>query len=244
MSSFLSRRPSAALVVSVVALIVALGGTAYAGGFVGKNSVGSKQLKNNAVTSGKIKNGAVTTKKIANGAVTAGKINSSGLIVPNALHANTADSATNATNASNASNAGNASNANTVGGLTVKKVDLELATSTTGTIFSGAGLTLTAVCDGSTHVGIDAQSADGNAELNLSLSQSTTSTDNVYNQFDGIGTSPRQILAPSDDEGTVDIAFGDTTGHAVSAVLGTDYDNAFNSGTNTHCGVFGTVTGG
>ncbi len=54
MSSFRPRRPSAALVVSIVALIVALGGTAYAGGLVpGKNTVGTKQLKNNAVTTEK-----------------------------------------------------------------------------------------------------------------------------------------------------------------------------------------------
>jgi hypothetical protein len=58
-----SRRPSAALVVSLLALIVALGGTSYAAFKLPKNSVGSKQLKKNAVTTKKIKNGAVTAKK-------------------------------------------------------------------------------------------------------------------------------------------------------------------------------------
>jgi len=64
MSKFRSRRPRAAFVISVIALIAALGGTAYAGVTLGKNSVGTKQLKNNAVTSSKIKNNAVTTSKI------------------------------------------------------------------------------------------------------------------------------------------------------------------------------------
>jgi hypothetical protein len=87
---------------------VALGGTAYAGITISKNSVGTNQLKNGAVTTNKLKNGAVTTnklkngavttKKIKNGNVTASKINTTGLTVPNALHANHADTAANATN--------------------------------------------------------------------------------------------------------------------------------------------------
>ncbi len=74
-------RPSPALIISIIALIAALGGTAWA---VSKNSVGNKQLKknavsaskiqNNAVTSGKIKARAVTGAKIADGAVTARKL--------------------------------------------------------------------------------------------------------------------------------------------------------------------------
>ena len=111
MRKSLLKRPSPALVVSIVALVVALGGTAYAGSLIPTNSVGTTQLQNGAVTTKKIKNGAVTTSKITNGAVTASKINASGLTVPNALHANNADNATNATNAVNAVNAANATNA-------------------------------------------------------------------------------------------------------------------------------------
>jgi hypothetical protein len=84
MSRLHLRAPSPALAVSLVALIVALGGTAYAGFSLPKNSVGTKQLKNNAVTTSKIKNGAVT----------ASKISTSGLTVPAAQHASSADTAT------------------------------------------------------------------------------------------------------------------------------------------------------
>ena len=116
---FVLRRPSPALVVAFVALLIALGGTSYAAFRLPRNSVGTKQLKHNAVTASKIKNGAVT----------ASKINTSGLTVPNALHANSADSATNATNATHATTADNATdatnattattaiNANLLGGL-------------------------------------------------------------------------------------------------------------------------------
>lgn len=52
-------RPSPALVVASLALIVALGGTSYAAIKLPKNSVGAKQIKSNAVTSAKIKNGSL-----------------------------------------------------------------------------------------------------------------------------------------------------------------------------------------
>lgn len=91
MRMFRARRPSPALVVACIALVMALGGTSYAAFTLPKNSVGAKQLKKNAVTTRKIKNGAVTNSKIKNGAVTASKINTTGLTVPNALNAGNAN---------------------------------------------------------------------------------------------------------------------------------------------------------
>jgi hypothetical protein len=55
MGSLRVGRPSPALIVAVVALIVALGGGAYAAISVPKNSVGTKQLKDGAVTPSKVK---------------------------------------------------------------------------------------------------------------------------------------------------------------------------------------------
>lgn len=81
---FAVRAPSPSMAVALMALFVALGGTSYAAATLAKNSVGTKQLKN----------GAVTTKKIKNHAVTASKINATGLSVPNAAHANSADGLT------------------------------------------------------------------------------------------------------------------------------------------------------
>ena len=62
------RKPSPAMIVAILALIVAMAGGAYAAA-VPKNSVGPKQLKKNAVKTGKIVNGAVTSDKIAGKAV-------------------------------------------------------------------------------------------------------------------------------------------------------------------------------
>lgn len=48
------RRPSPAMIVALVALFVALGGTGYAALKLPKNSVGTRQIKNHAVTKGKL----------------------------------------------------------------------------------------------------------------------------------------------------------------------------------------------
>ncbi|MGA8745150.1 MAG: hypothetical protein WB507_04730 [Solirubrobacterales bacterium] len=57
-------------VISTLALFLVLsGGAAYAASHLGKNSVGSKQIKNNAVSTAKIKNAAVTGEKLAPGSV-------------------------------------------------------------------------------------------------------------------------------------------------------------------------------
>jgi hypothetical protein len=53
------RRPSPATVISIVALVVALGGTSYAALKLPAGSVGTKQLKANAVTGAKVKNGSL-----------------------------------------------------------------------------------------------------------------------------------------------------------------------------------------
>jgi hypothetical protein len=66
-------------VVAVIALFIALGGTAMA---LEANSVGPRQLKKNAVVTAKIRNGAVTTSKIAGNAVTTAKIRSQAVTGP------------------------------------------------------------------------------------------------------------------------------------------------------------------
>jgi len=87
------RRPSPALIISIIALCAALVGSAYAAG-LGKNSVGTKQLKKKAVTTGKIANNAVTGAKVKNGSLSSQDINLSQLgTVPNATNAQNAQDA-------------------------------------------------------------------------------------------------------------------------------------------------------
>jgi hypothetical protein len=73
-SKLFTHRPSAAMLVALTALFVAMGGGAYAAISIPNNSVGSNQLKNSAVTNHKIENGSVGNFKLASGAVGARKI--------------------------------------------------------------------------------------------------------------------------------------------------------------------------
>ena len=71
MSKFLKSkgRPSPALVISLIALFVALGSGAYAA-----NKIGTNQIKGKAVTTGKLAGKAVTTGKLGAKAVKTGKL--------------------------------------------------------------------------------------------------------------------------------------------------------------------------
>jgi hypothetical protein len=65
------------MLVALLALCLAVGGSAYAGVTLSKNSVKTKSIKNGAVTESKIAGNAVTESKIASGAISPGKLSSS-----------------------------------------------------------------------------------------------------------------------------------------------------------------------
>jgi hypothetical protein len=58
-------RPSPAMIVAIVALVLSLGGTSYAAIVLPANSVGTTQIKKNAVVGSKVKNGSLTTSDIS-----------------------------------------------------------------------------------------------------------------------------------------------------------------------------------
>ena len=65
MSRLWKYRPSPAMIVAMLALFVAMGGTGYAVSKLPKGSVGSAQLRKNAVRSKHIKAGSITKAKLA-----------------------------------------------------------------------------------------------------------------------------------------------------------------------------------
>jgi hypothetical protein len=89
------KRLTYANVVSTIALFLALSGaTAFAASELGKNSVGSRQLKSKSVTTGKIANNAVNGAKVAKGSLTGEDINLAALgTVPSATTAASAGNA-------------------------------------------------------------------------------------------------------------------------------------------------------
>jgi hypothetical protein len=143
MPSLNVRRPSAALIVSTISLIVALGGTSYAAFTLPQNSVGTKQLKS----------GAVTTKKLARGATISSAIHATSAdTAASATNATNATNATSATNATNAAHATDASNATTVGGLTVHQFFMKGGASTAPTTQVNLdGIVVMAGCDASSN---------------------------------------------------------------------------------------------
>jgi hypothetical protein len=78
MRSLKSHRPSPALVVSIIALSVTLGGTSYAAIVLPANSVGTKQIKKDAVTSAKVKAGSLLAADFAPGQLPAGAAGATG----------------------------------------------------------------------------------------------------------------------------------------------------------------------
>ena len=86
------RTPSPAMVVAIIALFIALGGSAFAA--IQKNAVGTRQLRSKAVTTGKIANNAINGAKVANGSLSGQDINLGALgTVPRATSADTAANA-------------------------------------------------------------------------------------------------------------------------------------------------------
>ena len=72
-------RPSPAMVVACIALIVALGGTGYAATQLPPKSVGQKQLRNGAVGNLQLRDGSVTAGKLHKDAVTSDAIRNGGV---------------------------------------------------------------------------------------------------------------------------------------------------------------------
>ena len=72
--SLLRRRPTASMVISLIALFVALGGASYAAVSFPKNSVGNLALQNGSVGFAKMRPGSVGNKAIKNNAVNYKKI--------------------------------------------------------------------------------------------------------------------------------------------------------------------------
>jgi hypothetical protein len=68
----LRHRPSPAIVIACVALLLALGGVGWAATALPRNSVGTAQLKNNAVTSSKVRNHSLLRADFKSGQIPRG----------------------------------------------------------------------------------------------------------------------------------------------------------------------------
>ena len=165
MSRILRRRPSPSMIVALVALSVALAGTATAlpgrarvkKDDISRAAVRSVHIKSRAIQSKHIKSRAVTRSKIARRAVSSSEVGQDALTGTNIVESSlgTVPGATNATNASNAA---------TVNGRSVEKISF-LVPGGTGptTVLSLNGLTLVATCAAGPGLSVVANTSVGGA---------------------------------------------------------------------------------
>ena len=200
----LRKRLTYANVMSSIAVFLVLGGgAAFAAGKLAKNSVGTKQLKNNAVT----------TKKIKNDAVTGAKVKESSL--------GTVPSATNATNAGNA---------NTVNGQSISKILFRAPGGTgTTTLFSAAGLTITASCSGLEDITLTATTSKQDSSI-YAISVETFFTE-LFSENEESGTfdvgDTFDLLAGGDgNTDLITFEYDATDGSVATGIINADEDGA------------------
>lgn len=205
------------MIVAIIALVLAIGGTSYAAISLPKNSVGTKQLKKNAVT----------TPKIKNGAVTAAKINPAGLTVPNASHASSADHAGSATSAGNA---------NTADGQTFTNVNVNVPESGSQQVYSANGLSVTVLCSSSGQPTINVNGPD-HSEVNWSGQFGSTG----FGGTDAnINTAPADVTSGNGRGNGTFAASTFSPAHTLSGNLSWD-DNPTYGAAFTGCSVWGSL---
>jgi hypothetical protein len=154
MRSLWLRRPSGSLLISVVALIVAASGTAFAAGrlvsgdrLIAKGSLSGDRLRKHTITALELNlnNAKVPSAAGADHAATAGFAANAttATTAMNATTANTAVTAFSATNATNAANAVNARNATTLEGQLPSAFVSSSDVIQTGLVGARAGRTVT-----------------------------------------------------------------------------------------------------
>jgi hypothetical protein len=244
-----------AVLISGLALVVALGGTGYAAAKIGGN-----QIKKNAITSPKVKNDSLTGADVAEASLSpvpratdathAGSADQAthATNADTAGTAGTADNATNADHADTATNAINATNAAAVNGIVVSKVDYRSPTPSFFTIYSGGGLTLRASCEvlGADLV-LQALTSKTGASIYATWRdlESTTSGSNDLESGSFSTIAAFDLLAgaapANEDPAMVWFTYDATDGTAITGQLSTD-TNAGQIGDS--CVVSGTVTRG
>jgi hypothetical protein len=139
MKRLLSRRPSPAMIVALLALFVALGGSSFAAVKIGardiqRGAVGTRAIANNSIRSGDIHNATVSGADVRDDSLTNADIDNTSLTAKSAETAARATTATSASTASNATNADNAGNAGKLDGLDSTDFTRPACTSQTGAL--------------------------------------------------------------------------------------------------------------
>jgi hypothetical protein len=208
-----SYRPSPAMIVSLIALFVAMSGTTYAVTRLPSRSVGSSQIKSRAVIARTIKARNVTRTKIARSAIDSSLVQNNSLRGTDILEASlgTVPSAT------------KAANADKVGGLNLQKFSFRMpaGTASTNVLYVG-GLAINAACNTGPALSVGASTAVSGANVHAggtwgAANQSFYVADDMFNPgstFDPLqnGTTGSDnlngtLVYAQPDGGVVTVAF-------------------------------------
>jgi hypothetical protein len=150
-SNLLRKRPSPAMIVALLALFVALGGSSYAAVKISardikSGAVGTRAIANNSVRSGDIRNATITGADVLDDSLGNADIDNSSLSAATAKSAETATHAASATTATTATSAGNADK---LDGLTSTDFTRPTCTSQTGALKGSVTIAASAGFSGS-----------------------------------------------------------------------------------------------
>ena len=152
----LSYRPSASMIVALIALFVAMGGTTYAVKRLPKRSVGSAQIKSKAVIKRHLRARNVSRTKIARNAIDSGLVERDALRGSDILEGSlsTVPSATEAIDAEK------------VNGFTLQKFSSRVTAGTaSATVLALGGLSLNAGCNTGPALSVSATSSVSDAHI-------------------------------------------------------------------------------
>lgn len=253
MKSILRRRPSPALVISLIALFLSLGGVSYG---LATGSIDSREIKNNDVRSRDLRNNQIRTFDLRNNEIRGIDVRNSTVqgrdVALNTLggddinesrlgkvpSAATADSATTASSATSANTAGS------VNGVRLQKIAYSAATGGAfTTVLDLGGLRLEARCLTGPELEVRANPAAGQPNSEI-FSTFTTATDIDFDPGDNFEVVPAAVLPTGTDEtGTVSFAGSDGSVVTVDAHV-VEQDNGIRGSTTDDCGFFGIAEAG
>jgi hypothetical protein len=159
LNRLLSYRPSASMIVAMIALFVAMGGTTYAVKRLPKRSVGAAQLKKNAVRTKNIKARNVTRSRIAKKSIDSDLVGTDALVGKNILESSLGT-------VPKAKEAEHATTADKVGGLATQKFSFRAPAGTAGTnVLTLGGLALNATCGAGATLSVTAATTVSGANI-------------------------------------------------------------------------------
>ena len=242
MKSFLRRRPSPALVISLIALFVSLGGVSY--GFA-TGSIDSRELKNNNVRTKDLRNNDIRTRDLRNNEVRGLDIRRSTIQGSDvALNTLTGDDVRESglgkvPSAASADTAATATNAQSLNGVRLVPIKHRSGDVTNATVLDAAGLRLSVSCAASDEE-LTASTTVANGEI-AAISDDALATDapaafgdfqlvhNLDDSFNPADSFDLQDTPTASDDRIYQLHYLGGDGMSVTAHLITDDDLGANN---------------